>query len=81
MAEIGNSLYTEMNLMLLGDNNFATFVDGVWLEERGVLGILDTLGSIYLLGTDGRKIMRVTLKQLKIFSPTIGLIASKDSSL
>ena len=55
-----------------------SFTCGVWCESHDVLGVLDDADTLYFLKANGEEKSRVTLKQLKLSSPIIGLIPQDD---
>ncbi|KAK8936142.1 hypothetical protein KSP39_PZI013472 [Platanthera zijinensis] len=62
----------------MGNDSLSFFTHGSWMEPQGILGVIDDMGTLYLINSNGREISRRTRSELKLSTSIIDLIVLDD---
>ncbi|KAL2927692.1 MAG2-interacting protein 2 [Bienertia sinuspersici] len=54
-------------------NDVDAFVHGVWSESHDVLGIVDSMDTLYFIKSNGEELLRIERKHLRVTLPLVGL--------
>ncbi|KAK8945195.1 hypothetical protein KSP39_PZI007961 [Platanthera zijinensis] len=60
------------------NDSLSFFTHASWMEPQGILGVIDDMGTLYLINSNGREISRRTRSELKLSTSIIDLIVLDD---
>ncbi|XP_068649778.1 MAG2-interacting protein 2 isoform X2 [Aristolochia californica] len=66
--------YMEPCGIFSSDDRLTTFIHGAWSESHGILGVIDSMDTLYFIQPNAMEVSRMTRKQLKLSASVVSLM-------